>query len=110
MGESRISLPEHPVNREYLNSRMGDMEEQLPYGKSEDIDQKLRRMARTTPYYKRNLPRVCTFWRKGECTRGDECPYLHQELYTDPTLASQNIRDRWAIMGDISAFEHFRNL
>lgn len=94
MGESRVSLPEHPVNREYLNSRMGGLEEQLPYGKSEEVDQRLRRLARTTPYYKRNLPRVCSFWRKGECKRGDECPYLHQELFTDSTLAAQNIRDR----------------
>lgn len=108
MGESRVSLPEHPVNREYLNSRMGGQEEQLPYGKSEEIDQRLRRMARTTPYYKRNLPRVCSFWRKGECTRGDECPYLHQELFTDATLAAQNIRDRYVGQDDPVAQKIFR--
>ncbi|CDJ61971.1 RRM / zinc finger (CCCH type) domain-containing protein, putative [Eimeria maxima] len=31
----------------------------------------------------------------GECKRGQECPYLHQELYNDPALADQNIRDRY---------------
>ncbi|XP_026192580.1 pre-mRNA-splicing factor RBM22 [Cyclospora cayetanensis] len=108
MGESRVSLPEHPVNREYLNSRMGGQTEDLPYGKSEEIDQRLRRIARTTPYYRRNLPRVCSFWRKGECTRGDECPYLHQELYTDPALATQNMRDRYVGQDDPVAEKIFR--
>ncbi|KAL8273707.1 hypothetical protein Esti_002307 [Eimeria stiedai] len=108
MGESRVSLPEHPVNREYMNSRMGGVEEQLPYGKSEEVDQRLRRLARTTPYYKRNLPRICSFWRRGECARGDECPYLHQELYTDATLAAQNIRDRYVGQDDPVAQKIFR--
>ncbi|KAL8428084.1 hypothetical protein Efla_000183 [Eimeria flavescens] len=108
MGESRVSLPEHPVNREYLNSRMGGQEEQLPYGKSEEVDQRLRRLARTTPYYRRNLPRICSFWRKGECARGEECPYLHQELYTDATLAAQNIRDRYVGQDDPVAQKIFR--
>ena len=33
------------------------------------------KLARTTPYYKRNRPHICSFWVKGECTRGEECPY-----------------------------------
>lgn len=109
MGESRVSLPEHPVNREYLNARLSGLEDQqLPYGKSEDVDERLRRIARTTPYYKRNLPRVCSFWRRGECTRGDECPYLHEELFTDSTLAAQNIRDRYVGQDDPVAQKIFR--
>ena len=35
----------------------------------------LNRLARTTPYYKRNMPHICSFWVKGECKRGEECPY-----------------------------------
>ena len=35
----------------------------------------LQKMARTTPYYRRNLPHICSFFAKGECKRGDECPY-----------------------------------
>ena len=35
-------------------------------------------MQRTTPYYKRNLPQICSFFVKGECKRGAECPYRHE--------------------------------
>lgn len=36
----------------------------------------LLRMARTTPYYKRNMPHKCSFYAKGECNRGAKCPFL----------------------------------
>lgn len=35
----------------------------------------LKQLARTDPYYKRNRPHVCSFFAKGECNRGTECPY-----------------------------------
>jgi hypothetical protein len=38
----------------------------------------LLKMQRTTPYYKRNLPQICSFFVKGECKRGAECPYRHE--------------------------------
>jgi pre-mRNA-splicing factor RBM22/SLT11 len=37
--------------------------------------EELEKMARRGPYYKRNLPHVCSFFVKGFCSRGDECPY-----------------------------------
>ena len=44
-------------------------------GKAQAPSDVLMRLARTTPYYKRNRPHVCSFWVKGECKRGEECPY-----------------------------------
>lgn len=35
----------------------------------------LKELARTNPYYKRNQPHICSFFAKGECKRGAECPY-----------------------------------
>lgn len=54
------------------------------------------KLARTQPYYKRNRPHICSFWVKGECKRGEECPYRHEKP-TDPDdpLSDQNIRDRY---------------
>lgn len=54
------------------------------------------KLARTAPYYRRNLPHICSFWVKGECKRGEECPYRHEKP-TDPDdpLADQNIKDRY---------------
>ena len=36
------------------------------------------KMQRTTPYYKRNAPHICSFFVKGECKRGAECPFRHE--------------------------------
>lgn len=38
----------------------------------------LKQLARTDPYYKRNRPHICSFFVKGECKRGTECPYRHE--------------------------------
>jgi pre-mRNA-splicing factor RBM22/SLT11 len=54
----------------------------------------LRTIARGEPYYKRNRQHLCSFYAKGQCTRGDECPYRH-ELPVDNELAHQNIKDRY---------------
>ena len=53
------------------------------------------------PYYKRNWPHLCSFWVKGECKRGEECPYKHEKP-TDPddSLADQNIKDRYYGIND----------
>ncbi|KAK2164240.1 hypothetical protein LSH36_67g03016 [Paralvinella palmiformis] len=61
----------------------------------------LLKLARTTPYYKRNRPHICSFWVKGECKRGEECPYRHDKP-TDPDdpLADQNIKDRFYGIND----------
>jgi len=35
----------------------------------------LKQLARTDPYYKRNRPHICSFFVKGECNRGAQCPF-----------------------------------
>lgn len=35
----------------------------------------LKAMAKTDPSYSRNRAHVCSFYAKGECARGGECPY-----------------------------------
>eukprot|EP01147_Barroeca_monosierra_P002915 gene2915-5728_t len=56
----------------------------------------LEKLARRTPYYKRNAPHICSFWVKGECKRGDLCPFRH-EMPGDPDdpLSKQNMKDRY---------------
>lgn len=73
----------------------------------------LKQLARTDPYYKRNRPHICSFFVKGECKRGAECPYrcvprflpellsgplirpYRHEQPTEGALANQNIKDRY---------------
>lgn len=54
----------------------------------------LKQLARTDPYYKRNRPHVCSFFVKGDCKRGTECPYRH-EMPVDNNLSNQNLQDRY---------------
>ncbi|KAG2425964.1 hypothetical protein HXX76_013335 [Chlamydomonas incerta] len=55
----------------------------------------LAKLQRSQPYYKRNQARVCSFFAKGTCTRGAECPYRHELPAADPTLANQSYKDRY---------------
>jgi hypothetical protein len=56
----------------------------------------LKALARTDPYYKRNQPHACSFFVKGECKRGAECPYRHEmPSESNKALAHQNLQDRY---------------
>ena len=63
------------------------------YGKARPNDTILK-LQRTTPYYKRNRAHICSFYIRGECTRGAECPYRH-EMPVTGELSQQNIKDRY---------------
>nr|CAD7415568.1 unnamed protein product [Timema cristinae] len=95
-------LPRSDVNKEYyiqnMDKELGKIDATTPagaVGKSQAASDLLMKLARTSPYYKRNRPHICSFWVKGECKRGEECPYRHEKP-TDPDdpLADQNIKDR----------------
>jgi hypothetical protein len=56
----------------------------------------LLRIARKAPYYERNLAKLCSFFAKGECNRGSECPYRHEmPRDADDPLAKQSMKDRY---------------
>lgn len=69
-----------------------------PFGpfKAQPASDVLAKLARNNPYYKRNRAHICSFWVKGECRRGEECPYRHEKP-TDPDdpLSDQNMKDRY---------------
>ncbi|XP_071105673.1 pre-mRNA-splicing factor RBM22-like [Haliotis cracherodii] len=103
------NMPKSDVNKEYYTQNMereiansdGTNPVGALTGKAQAPSDMLLKLARTTPYYKRNRPHICSFWVKGECKRGEECPYRHEKP-TDPDdpLADQNIKDRFYGMND----------
>ncbi|KAK7506347.1 hypothetical protein BaRGS_00002459 [Batillaria attramentaria] len=103
------SMPKSDVNKEYYTQNMereiansdGISPVGALAGKAQAPSDMLLKLARTTPYYKRNRPHICSFWVKGECKRGEECPYRHEKP-TDPDdpLADQNIKDRFYGIND----------
>ncbi|XP_054266257.1 pre-mRNA-splicing factor RBM22-like [Macrosteles quadrilineatus] len=101
-------LPRSEVNKEYyiqnMDSELTKADGTIAagsVGKTQAASDMLMKLARTTPYYKRNRPHICSFWVKGECRRGEECPYRHEKP-TDPDdpLADQNIKDRYYGVND----------
>jgi len=101
-------MPTSDVNREYYTQNMeaalengGGLDQvgTLTSGSkttSQGGRELLAKLARTTPYYKRNRAHICSFWVKGHCSRGEECPYRHEKP-GDPNdpLAKQNFKDRF---------------
>lgn len=75
-----------------LQARAG-LDYESSYGKERPNDTILK-LQRTTPYYKRNRAHICSFYIRGECTRGAECPYRH-EMPVTGELSQQNIKDRY---------------
>lgn len=96
-------IPKSDVNKEYfvqnMDSELAKMDE--AGGKCQNASDVLAKMARKAPYYERNRPHICSFWVKGECRRGEECPYRH-ERPTDPEdpLSNQNFKDRYYGVND----------
>lgn len=99
---TKQDLPKDEINREYhnqvLDQAMSQADASEAWGphKSQPPSDVLAKIARTAPYYKRNRAHICSFWVKGECRRGEECPYRHEKP-TDPDdpLSDQNIKDRY---------------
>lgn len=111
-------LPKSVVNKEYFNQQVekelaeGDNTKAFgDLGKITNKNEMLTKLARKAPYYKRNRPHVCSFWVKGECKRGEECPYRH-EAPNDPEdpLSNQNIRDRFYGTNDPVADKMFKRV
>lgn len=94
LGQQKIVMPESRIGRDYaLQQRQQDAEGgDLPYGKVKHP--MLQRLARMKPYYKRNEARICSFYVKGQCNRGQDCPFRH-ELPQGGELANQKLRDRF---------------
>ncbi|KAF7294836.1 Pre-mRNA splicing factor [Mycena indigotica] len=96
--------PTSDINREYYAQ---NMESKLQAGstgiqgsgptRSQSAGKEmLKQLARTDPYYKRNRPHICSFFVKGECNRGAECPFRHEMPVGDQHQnIEKNIQDRY---------------
>jgi len=110
MGQAKMEMPTSRVNRDFAIQeahRAGEgAHAALPYGKVA-AHPMLQRLARMTPYYKRNEARICSFFVKGACNRGGDCPFKH-EVPEGGELANQRLRDRFHGENDPLATKIFR--
>lgn len=74
---------------------------ELPYVAAQ-YNPVISKLVRATPKYERNRAHICSFFVKGNCNRGDTCPYRHE--LPDPNqpedLAKQNLKDRYYGVND----------
>ncbi|CAJ0601078.1 unnamed protein product [Cylicocyclus nassatus] len=99
------NIPKQGANRDFylqnVERALANTDGTTPVGALANVPdssgaEMLKRLARTAPYYKRNAPHICSFYVKGECKRGEECPYRHEKPSDpDDPLSTQNIRDRY---------------
>ncbi|KAF5819850.1 putative transcription factor C3H family [Helianthus annuus] len=107
---SNDSISKSDVNREFFaeehdrRARAG-LDYESSYGKERPNDTILK-LQRITPYYKRNRAHICSFFIRGECTRGAECPYRHEMPFTGE-LSQQNIKDRYYGYATIHSSPYF---
>ena len=57
---------------------------------------KLEEMANMAPRYERNMAKLCSFFARGECNRGESCPFRHEmpRDRNDP-MNKQNTKNRF---------------
>jgi pre-mRNA-splicing factor RBM22/SLT11 len=96
-------IPLSDVNREYMADQAERQIAQgtLQYNKlTSQVSEQLKKLARSEPYYKRNEAHVCSFFLKGTCNRGANCPYKHEIPEDKGELAHQNLKDRYYGVND----------
>ena len=101
LGLQKEDEPTSTVGREYqLQKQMdeGSLASSFANQRPSDL---LMKLQRATPYYKRNQAKICSFFVKGECNRGAECPYRHEmPPENQAELNKQNYHDRYYGVND----------
>ena len=107
LGTEAEALPQSGANMEYFVQNLQKSIESGEFDAQQRNKAKpselLSQLQRSGPMYSRNKAKICSFFVKGCCTRGSECPFRHelpQETHKDQSLAQQNIKDRYHGVND----------
>ena len=97
---SVAAVPQSQANRAYYTQQQNRMLEQqgnnLLAEPNAVAAATLQEMAQMEPRYERNLPKLCSFFARGECDRGATCPFRHEfPRDRDDPMAKQNTKDRF---------------
>ncbi|WWC72461.1 pre-mRNA-splicing factor SLT11 [Kwoniella pini CBS 10737] len=97
----KAQAPTSDINKQYYIQNLEAQMADSPDGQTFDSEvanragrEMLKGLARSDPFYKRNRPHICSFFVKGDCKRGGECPFRH-EIPKEGELSKQNMVDRY---------------
>lgn len=97
-GALALAVPQSDANRSWFNAQQARLLEngELESNIGSKAHAALSAVARMDPRYERNLPKLCSFFAKGECNRGSQCPFRHEmpKDRNDP-FSKQNTKDRF---------------
>ncbi|KNC49603.1 zinc finger CCCH domain-containing protein 49 [Thecamonas trahens ATCC 50062] len=100
-GGGPLALPSQliPVSDKMVNytaaQNRAAVEKGLIKWGAEVASSRLQSMASSKMSYKRNRARPCTFFLRGECNRGDECPFRHEIPEHDYNFSHESFRNRY---------------
>ena len=93
-----MAVPQSNANRAWFTAQQQRAIEQGTVAIDTNVlaRAKLQEMAQMEPRYERNLPKLCSFFAKGDCDRGANCPFRHEmpRDRNDP-MSKQNTKDRF---------------
>ncbi|EIW69766.1 hypothetical protein TREMEDRAFT_29541 [Tremella mesenterica DSM 1558] len=94
--------PSTDINKQYYIQGLESQMERSGDGTTFDAEvanragkEMLKNIARSDPYYKRNRPHICSFFVKGDCKRGADCPFSRHEIPEENGLQNQKLADRY---------------
>jgi pre-mRNA-splicing factor RBM22/SLT11 len=98
-GSAALAVPQSMANRSWFTAQQERAlaQGQDLVGTADPVAHaQLASIARMEPRYERNLPKLCSFFARGECDRGANCPFRHEmpRDRNDP-LSKQNTKDRF---------------
>ena len=97
-GSSLVAIPQSDANREWHASQHSSaVSSGSSMVRNEAANAALCKLARKGPNYERNLPKLCSFFQRGECNRGSRCPFRHEKGREGEGKGNmdQDIRDRF---------------
>lgn len=85
MGGAAAVTPLNVANREWYQAQA---EKEMAAGQGrwgrKQVEGVVSSLSALQPHYARNRAHVCAFWLRGECDKGEACPYRHEQ----PQLAA----------------------
>ena len=98
-GEDQLAIPNSEIGRVYQAANYNALVASRTIKPMNEVYSKLvdvpgvKKTIGSAPYYKRNETKLCSYFMRGLCTRGEMCPFKHAKPPAD--IPSRSIEERY---------------